>query len=473
MKNFFLFTLICLTLSCEKKTNEYIIISGQIKNANVNLELSQNSDKLAISSRDKEPIHNIVIDKDGTFRDTLYLDKGHYSLYYEGEKAFIYLNPGDDLKITFDIKDFDNTLTYSGRGSNENNYLIKKLLKEYAIGDTNMKSLAKLNEAEFVEKINFVKEELLTFLDNQKKLSKEFKEKETKRIEYEWVNRINQYEPYKRYVNKNPNFKVSNSFPQIPKELINYENEQLLNIKPYQVFIRSHYNDLAIIEKKKDTSLNDDIAYFKAVKHNAKKPVVKNYLLFKKAMYGINSTNDIEDYYKTFMAESSNEEHKDYIAKKYELLTDKPKTGTLSPSFIDYETHDGKTFSLTDFSGKILYIDIWATWCAPCKKEFPYLKELEEKYKNENIQFISISIDKLEAKQEWKELIYKQNLSGVQLIADNDWNSDFIKKYAVKGSGIPRFILIDHQGHVIDADAPRPSNPKLTNILDKLLKTSI
>ena len=60
-----------------------------------------------------------------------------------------------------------------------------------------------------------------------------------------------------------------------------------------------------------------------------------------------------------------------------------------------------------------------------------------------------------------------KELAGIQLFADNDWNSDFVKAYGI--NGIPRFILIDPQGNIVDANAERPSSPALTTQLEKLL----
>ncbi|TJY37831.1 TlpA family protein disulfide reductase [Pontimicrobium aquaticum] len=469
MKN--IISILILTLiftSCAEKTTDYIIISGVIKNAKVDTELSQNSDKLAISSRDKEPIHNILVHKDGTFRDTLHLAEGHYSMYYEGEKAYIYLKPGNELNVKFDIKNFDKTLTFEGKGSIENIYLIQKHLKELSYGNPSLLSLAKLDEPAFLNKINLIKKEMLIFLEEYKNLTKELRNIEQKKIEYEWVNRINRYQDYRRYVLKDDGFTVSKAFPTIPKELYDLENEALLNIKPYQTFILTEYDKLSQELNSEDTLLDKNIAYFKAVIKYSKSPIVKNYLLFKKAMYGINNANQLDDYYNTFIEGSTNDEHKQYITNKYKKLIAKPNKGDVSPSFVNYETASGDTKSLSDFKGKYVYIDIWATWCAPCKKEVPYLKKLEKEYEDKNIEFVSISIDTPKAKEEWKRMVKEENLGGTQLLADKDWKSSFIKKYAIAGSGIPRFILIDPEGYVVDADAPRPSDDKLELLFEKL-----
>lgn len=141
------------------------------------------------------------------------------------------------------------------------------------------------------------------------------------------------------------------------------------------------------------------------------------------------------------------------------------KKGEPSPNF-NYIDTQGKMVSLEDFRGKYVFIDIWATWCAPCKREFPFLKEMEHEYKDKNLAIISLSIDKMEHKERWLQMIENENLSGIQLLADNEWNSDFISAYNIRM--IPRFILLDKNGIVIDANAPNPSNPALQEILNNL-----
>jgi thiol-disulfide isomerase/thioredoxin len=118
--------------------------------------------------------------------------------------------------------------------------------------------------------------------------------------------------------------------------------------------------------------------------------------------------------------------------------------------------------------GKYVYIDVWATWCGPCRAEIPYLKKAEEKYHGKNIEFVSISVDTDKDHDKWKNFVTEKALGGIQLFADKNWNSDFIKAFGI--NSIPRFILIDPNGVVVDADAKRPSNPKLIEQLDGLLK---
>lgn len=141
--------------------------------------------------------------------------------------------------------------------------------------------------------------------------------------------------------------------------------------------------------------------------------------------------------------------------------------GTLAPSF-DYENHKGGKTKLEDLRGKYVYIDVWATWCGPCRAEIPHLKKVEEKYHGKNIEFVSISVDVDKDHEKWQKFVTDKALGGIQLFADKNWNSDFIKAFGI--NSIPRFLLIDPTGKVVKADAPRPSSPSLVELLDTLVK---
>jgi thiol-disulfide isomerase/thioredoxin len=140
---------------------------------------------------------------------------------------------------------------------------------------------------------------------------------------------------------------------------------------------------------------------------------------------------------------------------------------TVAPAFDYYNYKGKKTTKLSDFKGKYVYIDVWATWCGPCRAEIPALQKIAKKYRGKNIEFVSISIDTDKDKEKWKTFVKEKKLSGVQLFADKNWNSDFVKAFGI--SAIPRFILIDPTGKVVKADAARPSSLKLQEDIDKLL----
>lgn len=140
------------------------------------------------------------------------------------------------------------------------------------------------------------------------------------------------------------------------------------------------------------------------------------------------------------------------------LLTYKPGTDGLK--FV-YPDKEGKQVSFASLKGKVVLVDVWATWCGPCRAEFPNLKQLEKDVEGKPIQIVSISTDSEKDKEKWLKMIKDENLGGMQLYAGQD--NEFSKYYKV--NTIPRFLVFDKNGKIVSVDAPRPSSPKLKELL--------
>ncbi|WP_111307633.1 TlpA family protein disulfide reductase [Confluentibacter sediminis] len=327
----FLSALIVSFLSCKEDVlKDYVTLSGKIAN--------QNSDSLVVFGN-KGIVKTLKVAKDGTFSDTLKVEPSSYVLFDGKEKTSIYLKNGDDLNISIDTKLFDETITYTGRGAEANNYLAKKSLFLEKMMD--LDTLLVLDEKAFSEKVKVNTETLEEMLSATKHLDSSFVANQKKEFE-----------------------------------------------------------------------------------------IIENQLL---GMYKDN--------------------------QRLSALK-----GNESPKFVDYENYSGGTTSLDDLKGKYVYIDMWATWCGPCKQEIPFLKEVERAYHGKNIEFVSISIDSQKDYEAWRTMVKEKELSGIQLYAKQDQN--FAAAYSV--NSIPRFILIDPKGMVVDANAPRPSSDELKNLLKTL-----
>ena len=165
------------------------------------------------------------------------------------------------------------------------------------------------------------------------------------------------------------------------------------------------------------------------------------------------------------------EQHR--MSYKYQkIFSDKKKEfadlmpGNIAPP-LQGISPEGKVCSLNDFKGKVIFVDIWATWCSPCIKALPHMSELQEKLgNNKNLIFLFLSNDQDEKK--WKNyLLEHPEFKGVHLRARKEEDRPF--ENAWKGGGIPRYMLIDQEGKIIDAFAKNNSYKKLQEIIEKVL----
>ena len=143
----------------------------------------------------------------------------------------------------------------------------------------------------------------------------------------------------------------------------------------------------------------------------------------------------------------------------------KEKDSGEAPDFT-YPDAEGKMVSLSDFRGKVVLIDVWATWCGPCQAQMPYLLKLEEELKDSGIVFMGVSVDEEKNKEKWLKMIEEKGLKGIQLFASG-W-SKIAKDYEIKG--IPRFIVVGKDGKLVARQAPVPSDPALKEMLLEAVK---
>ena len=141
----------------------------------------------------------------------------------------------------------------------------------------------------------------------------------------------------------------------------------------------------------------------------------------------------------------------DSVAVKDSLIQNRSTDLVKAPDF-SLADINGKRFDLADFKGKYVYMDIWATWCGPCKVQIPFMKQLEEEFRDAPIHFVSISVDNEDDKPVWAKMVRENQMSGVQLFAGRENN--FGHDYQIQV--IPTFIILDKEGNIINANAPAP-----------------
>jgi thiol-disulfide isomerase/thioredoxin len=137
------------------------------------------------------------------------------------------------------------------------------------------------------------------------------------------------------------------------------------------------------------------------------------------------------------------------------------------PSYnFSFPDTSGAFVTMKDFTGKVVLIDAWATWCKPCLQEIPSLKKLERELSDKNVAFVSISFDEMESKEKWRHYVRDENLGSNQLFAAG-FKHGMAEFYKI--SEIPRFLLFDQAGKIVSINAPRPSDPQLKSLIEGLI----
>ena len=134
------------------------------------------------------------------------------------------------------------------------------------------------------------------------------------------------------------------------------------------------------------------------------------------------------------------------------------------PALTDLNDKEVK-YEQLPLKGKLLFIDIWATYCPDCRKELPALETLQEDYKTEPITFVSISVD--HDKEAWKAMVKEKKLRGIHLYASPETKELFKELYDLRS--IPRYMLIDEKGNIINANLPMPSDKNLKELITATL----
>lgn len=454
MKKLWLLIVVAIIVSCEpEKKVDYAIVSGKIANAK----------KITVySALNRSEKIEITLSDDGSFKDTLRMTSDHYVLRQNNNLTTIFAPKGSEVIVNYDAKKKDSTLQFNGDKKAINKYIVdKEAVSETARGD--FKEMYLKNEKDFKEHITKIKTTQENLFSKVDQVSETYKNNELKNINYEYLSSLSNYKSYHSYYAKDKDFKPSEGYLSELKNL-NLENENdYIFSSNYRSVVKSKLRSASQELVEKD-SIANDIAYLTAISA-IKNDKIRNDLLFADAKYGITYTEDLEAYYAIYSKHSTNEANNNKIKADYNKLKSLAK-GSPSPKFVDYENNAGGKTSLDDLKGKYLYLDIWATWCGPCIGEIPSLKKVEKQFHDKNIEFVSISIDRIKDHEKWKKMIVDKELGGLQLFADSDWKSQFITDYMIKG--IPRFILIDPQGNIISANAPRPSDEKLVKTLKSL-----
>lgn len=454
-------SLFFLLISCKEKSKHYTptttIIEGQIAS----------SDSPVISLFGSEEI-KAAIDPTGKFIIQAELEKaGFYSLGLSNHTIQLFIVPGDRISLTADQRTLQASVVFKGDHAKENNYLVVYENLKSTLQPQDFQTFFTQQEDEFIKAV----EERTAVLnasqqDYQKKngpFDEFFAEMISEEVAYDAAIMKMNYPVYFEYLMPDSNVVLSDTYDSFLQNL-EIDSEDNLMVPAYKGFIMKYLE----FKTKNDTSDHEstqNINRFNNISKLFQSENVKNllyYTLLKEILE--TSINDASLLMDMYTEAQTNTKYKNEITTGFNSWSSLLK-GKSAPDF-ECSAVNGKTVSLHNFTGKLIYIDIWATWCGPCLRELPYLENLQEKYKQrEDIAFISISID--DDKAAWSAMVKEKDMKGIQLHANTEMHLKIVSDYLI--NGIPRFIIIDKSGNIWNANAPRPSSKEIIHEIDQAL----
>ena len=380
--------------------------------------------------------------------DAVYARMCHYPRV--DQMMNVYLERGDRASVSFSGKDFKGTFAFEGEMEPAVKYLNTVVLT--ALPDEDYA----LPFDEYVKKLEKKEAEAVKLLEASG-VSKagNFEEIEKGRIRYSYSTQLLMYPLGHRLMAQDMDYQPDQKYYDVLDTYV-VADDLLADLDQYREFIAEAAHVLDADNRDETAAYPRAVAQMRFIADRFEAGKTRDVLLHRLAnayvtRFGIEDIQDMENIYRTYVQDPVLVAKYDAAREKWNLASD----GKPSPDFKGVDVN-GKEYTLADFRGKYVYIDVWATWCGPCRQEIPYLKKLDEDYKDAQIVFLSLSVDQDKAK--WEKMVKEQSMSGVQLHIGQ--NSSFQQAYKIEG--IPHFILLDREGRIIDKKMSRPSMDEVT-----------
>lgn len=406
---------------------------------------------------DRTTAYTAELDKQGRATITMPGVENLYGQLVYGEQLRpIFLERGDGATARFDGLHFAESLEVEGANRAANDYLRTTTLPEapsYA-----------LSWEEFTRGLRERSESIIRLLKARRldSLCPDFARIEQLRLRYAYAQPMLVYEMGHRMMTGDTTFSAGPALVDSVRRLI-VAREELADVAEYRDFLRFGIPLVLSAEGAKiGNSYERTVATMRYIGERFPEGRVKQAMLRSLALEylqvsGIRDTGELQNLANTYLTDP--QMAADYRAEiaRHDLTA----AGRPSPDFTATD-RNGRTYTLADLRGKYLYIDLWASWCGPCKRELPHLQRLAERFAGREILFVGLSVD--DDRQAWLEALDAEAYPGLQLWLDP--SSNFAADYGVES--IPRFILLDKQGHIVQSDMLRPSSDGIDDYLRNL-----
>ncbi len=477
MKNLFLLILVAvLFAACSTKTTgpEPVSFGGEVLNPKDSVVYLKQLGTSIQDVMEGKVIDTFVLDTNNGIDVKINRNEGLYRIIHGRSFFDVYLAPGKSLYFQFDAANPYETIAFQGKLKKAATYLYERsnVLNELQKQRTAMYALS---ENEFLAKVDSSRQlldsMLVQFSTNNSRFNESFIKNQGLSNYYITAIWMVQYPKYRVYYSQADSIAPLSPGYKATLAAIDLNDSSSAHIPAYISFLGAKHEALVseYYEAHLEEAEADRFAYYKSKWNIADSlfsvPIFSDYFRY-------TSIRDMVRYESPELDQNLIEgfnKHVKTIAFIEDVNTsiaawDHLQKGMKAPGF-NYESIDGGTVALDSLLGNYVYIDVWATWCGPCKREIPYLKNLERTFHDQPVRFVSVSID--ENKRAWRKMVTEQELSGIQLFAEGAWKSTITEQYNI--NGIPRFMLIDPEGNLISANASRPSGD-IEEVLNELLE---
>ncbi len=434
--------LICFQSLGKAHSQQYVSLSGTYVNGGDGDYVSDISEHGDLKASDI--IAQFFIDKQNHFNVKFELNKPTYCRL---GRNILYLTPGDSLIVHIDRNE-PNAARFKGIGEEANMYLRNTPFPNsgsYLSSGANIKGT-------FLDTWNYILSETKKREQQLLKLTTvttNFKLTESGRIVADKINSLKLFKIYLGHLDSATASNIKHSLSNVEDSIINtltegFWNDDLLCLEVYRGLLLQ-------LQKKQDTSNLTEMAHDWVRANQITRRL------------GLEKNRDNYDLLKLEIKMVKDQSYRQILEDNYKANSH--RFDKFEAPIFSALDNAGKKVSIQDYIGKVIYIDVWATWCGPCIKEIPYFEKLKSDFKHDTtIVFISLSADV--DKAAWLSFLKKHHLQGIQ------WNTMMqnLSRYFV--SSLPRYILIDREFLISDLNAPPPSGSETKSILLKLLEGS-